>query len=194
VEGVDSKTRLSPLLLSSSSPQFSVFDEWTSLLKLPPHKHYTVFSRSLQAMFKTLRRDIFQLRLPGFPIEKVKPPSPNPLAAAEYACVYWVDHLHHSRCHKRDDISVDEIGCVGDFLQKKYLYWLEALSVLGSLSQGIAAMLKLEGLFQVSNCLYTETISTSDIRTTIIGRKRNTCPFTSNSRRLPIYSIPQSSN
>ncbi|KAJ5640336.1 uncharacterized protein N7484_008198 [Penicillium longicatenatum] len=46
-------------------------------------EHHTVFSRSLQAMSKTLRRDIFQLRLPGFPIEKVKSPSPNPLAAAE---------------------------------------------------------------------------------------------------------------
>ena len=97
-------------------------------------EHHIIFSRSLQTMFKTLRRDIFQLRLPGFPIEKVKSPSPNPLAAAEYACVYWVDHLHHSRRHKTNDISFDEIGCVGDFLQTKYLHWLEALSVLGCLS------------------------------------------------------------
>ncbi|KAJ6068068.1 uncharacterized protein N7446_005105 [Penicillium canescens] len=114
-------------------------------------EHHTIFSRSLQAMFKTLQRDIFQIKFPGFPIEKVIPPSPNPLAAAQYACVYWVDHLHHSGCHKKKDLDVDEGGCVSDFLQKKYLHWLEALSILGSISQGITAMLKLEGLLQGKN-------------------------------------------
>ncbi|OQD72539.1 hypothetical protein PENANT_c239G10628, partial [Penicillium antarcticum] len=47
-------------------------------------EHHTLFSRSLKAMSKTLRRDIFQVKFPGFPIEKVVPPSPNPLAAAQY--------------------------------------------------------------------------------------------------------------
>ncbi|KAJ5230972.1 hypothetical protein N7489_011680 [Penicillium chrysogenum] len=51
-------------------------------------EHRTIFSRSLQAMFKTLRRDIFQLKFPGIPIEKVIPPSPNPLAAAKYAAYF----------------------------------------------------------------------------------------------------------
>ena len=120
-------------------------------------EHQKAFSRSLKAMSQTLRRDIFQLKFPGYPIEKVIPPSPNPLAPAQYACVHWVDHLHHSGCHKKKDLDIDERGCVGDFLQKKYLHWLEALSILGSISQGIAAMLKLEGLLQVSNCLYTKT-------------------------------------
>ena len=157
-------------------------------------EHHTIFSRSLRAMFKTLKRDIFQIKFPGFPIEKVIPPSPNPLAPTQYTCVYWVDYLYHSECHKKKGLDVVGRGCVGDFLQKKYLHWLEALSILGSISQGIAAMLKLEGLLQVSNCSYTETISTFDIRITIIGNKGNTCPFTSSSRRLPIHSIPQASN
>ncbi|EEH38976.2 hypothetical protein PAAG_01438 [Paracoccidioides lutzii Pb01] len=34
------------------------------------NKHYTIFSRSLQVMFKTLRRDIYNLRAPGLPISK----------------------------------------------------------------------------------------------------------------------------
>ncbi|CAG7985254.1 unnamed protein product [Penicillium salamii] len=120
-------------------------------------EHYTLFSRSLKAMSKTLRRDIFQVKFPGFPIEKVIPPSPNPLAAAQYACVYWVDHLHQSGYHERKDFDIDDRGCVGDFLQDKYLHWVEALSILGSISQGIAAMLKLESLLQVSNWPYTHT-------------------------------------
>ncbi|KAJ5640295.1 uncharacterized protein N7484_008157 [Penicillium longicatenatum] len=111
-------------------------------------EHNTVFSRCLEALFKTLRRDIFQLKYPGFLIEKVIPPSPNPLAAVKYACVYWVDHLQHSGCYDNDGINVDKRGYVGTFLEKKYLHWLEALSILGSLSQGIAAILKLEVLLQ----------------------------------------------
>jgi hypothetical protein len=67
-------------------------------------------------MFKILRRDIFELRFPRFPIEKVIPPSPNPLASAQYRCVYWVDHLHHSGCVKKDDLSFDERRCLSGFL------------------------------------------------------------------------------
>jgi hypothetical protein len=155
-------------------------------------EHHSIFSHSLQAMFETLRRDIFQLKFPGFPIEKIIPPSPDPLVTTRYACVYWVDHLHG--CYKNEDVDVVKRGCVGDFLQKKYLHWLEALSILGSLSQGITAMLKLEGLLQVGNRLYTGTISPSNIETTILGKRRSTYNFTSSSRRLPIHSIPQASN
>jgi hypothetical protein len=115
---------------------------------------YAIFSRSLQAMHRTLRRDIFDIKFPGFPIEKVTQPSPNPLAAIQYACVYWVDHLQHGWCHKQDDVILDEGGCVDLFLQQKYLNWLEALSILGSISQGIVAMLKLEDLLQVSVQFY----------------------------------------
>jgi hypothetical protein len=63
-------------------------------------EHRALLSRSLHAIFKTLRRDIFQLKFPRFPIEKVIPPSPNLLAATKYAYVYWVDHFHHSGCYK----------------------------------------------------------------------------------------------
>ncbi|CAI7642324.1 unnamed protein product [Penicillium palitans] len=113
-------------------------------------EHHIIFSRSLEVMEKTLRRDIFQLRFPGFSIEKVIPPSPNPLAAAEYACVYWVYHLENGWRGKSIDTSLDEGGCVDAFLQQKYLHWLEALSILRSVSQGIVAMLKLAELLQVS--------------------------------------------
>lgn len=51
-------------------------------------KHRTLFSLCLQTMFKTLRHDIFQLKEPRFPIKKVIPPSPNPLAAAQYIYIY----------------------------------------------------------------------------------------------------------
>ncbi|CAG7991080.1 unnamed protein product [Penicillium salamii] len=92
-------------------------------------EHYTLFSRSLKAMSKTLRRDIFQVKFPEFPIKKV-------------------DHLHHSGYHKKKDLDIDKREYISDFLQTRFLHWLEALSILRSISQGIAAILKLEGLLQ----------------------------------------------
>jgi hypothetical protein len=59
-------------------------------------------------MFKTLRRDIFYLKFPRFPIKKVIPPYPNPLEAAKYACVYCIEHLYHSKCYKKNGRSERE--------------------------------------------------------------------------------------
>lgn len=81
-------------------------------------EHQKTFSRSLEAMFKTLQRDIFQLKFPGYPIEKVIPPSPNPLAATQYACVYWVDHLHHSGCHKKNILTLMKEGVLAIFYKR----------------------------------------------------------------------------
>lgn len=39
-------------------------------------------------MFKILRRDIFNIKLPGIPITKVIKPSPDLLAATRYVYVY----------------------------------------------------------------------------------------------------------
>lgn len=55
--------------------------------------HHTIFLRSLQTMSRILRRDVYGLGAPGFPIDQIKQPDPDPLAVAWYSCVYWIDHL-----------------------------------------------------------------------------------------------------
>src|SRR5262249_9116879 len=94
-------------------------------------QHHSIFSRSLDIMSPTLRRDIYGLSAPGYPIENVKPPDPDPLGRASYACVYWADHLDESTCSgpKHQDDFQDG-GKVDSFLREKYIYWLEALSLL----------------------------------------------------------------
>ncbi len=109
--------------------------------------HHTVFSRSLQAM-SMLRRDIYTLKAPGLPIQQVKPPDPDPLAAARYSCVYWIDHLHDGRARTRKEVFQNN-GVIDKFLREKYIYWLEALSLLRSVSYGVLSMIKIEGLVQV---------------------------------------------
>ena len=113
--------------------------------------HYVIFLRSLQVMSRTLQRDIYSLGALGYPIEKVEQPDPDPLAAWRYSCIYWVDHLcdwNPNRCadHRGD---LQDRGIIDEFLRKKYLYWLEALSLCGSMSDGVVSMAKLEALPQV---------------------------------------------
>ncbi|CAG8976165.1 hypothetical protein HYALB_00010035 [Hymenoscyphus albidus] len=104
---------------------------------------YTMFSKSLEIMSKTLRRDIYELRAPGFQIEMVEPPDPDPLAAAQYSCLYWVDHLLDcDRGHTTNDV-VDG-GSVHLFLKRSYLFWLEGLSLMKSLPDSIVMIMKLE--------------------------------------------------
>jgi len=50
--------------------------------------NYTIFSRSLNILFKTLRRDLYRLCYLEFPIDKVRRPDLDALVAVGYSCVY----------------------------------------------------------------------------------------------------------
>ncbi|KAK4150587.1 NACHT domain-containing protein [Chaetomidium leptoderma] len=97
---------------------------------------HDILSRSLHAMSTALRRDF------------VRVPDPDPLATVRYSCVYWVDHLCDSvpgTNTKRDDLLEDD-EVVHTFLKTKYLYWLEALSLLRAMPEGVIAIRQLEDL------------------------------------------------
>jgi archaellum biogenesis ATPase FlaH len=108
--------------------------------------HYAVFSRSLQVLRTVLRRDVYSLRAPGITIDQVEQPDPDPLAAVRYSCLYWVDHL--LECQSREETIKDlkDSGPLYSFLRQYFLYWLEALSLLKSVSEGIYMVRKLEDL------------------------------------------------
>ena len=118
--------------------------------------HYTVFSKSLEVMSRTLHRDVYSLHAPGFPINQVQRPDPDPLAAIRYSCVYWVEHLREwdSKIILANRNDLEEIGNTIDrFLRQRYLYWLEALSLAGSISEGVHAIIQLEGILEVRSQL-----------------------------------------
>ncbi|KAI3094235.1 hypothetical protein CBS147333_10020 [Penicillium roqueforti] len=96
--------------------------------------HQAIFLRSFQVMFQTLRRDILQINFPGFTIDKVGQPSTNPLAHAQYACVYWIDHLQDGSYHESGDPSLDEGGLVDVFLRQKI--WDPATGHCASILKG----------------------------------------------------------
>jgi hypothetical protein len=106
-------------------------------------QHHALFLRSLEALSETLERDAYKLGIPGFPIDQVQPPSPNPLSSVRYPCVYWVDHLVNTNLTKNKK-DLRDGGIVHKFIQKKYLHWLESLSLFRSMSEGVNAVHKLE--------------------------------------------------
>ena len=109
-----------------------------------------ILSRSLYTMSAALRRDMYGLGLPGFHIDGLRVPSPDPLAAVRYSCVYWVDHLLSaaSGTGRYWDLLQD-YGAVSAFLETKCLYWLEALSLLRAMPDGVIAIRLLVGFVGV---------------------------------------------
>lgn len=113
--------------------------------------HETIFLRSLDILSDTLHRDMFGLEAPGTFIDDVESPTPDPLAASRYSCVYWIDHLASSRCrsqaHGTKDVQIR--NALGEFLERRYLYWLEGLSLCNSMPRGAASMARLCLIVQV---------------------------------------------
>jgi hypothetical protein len=107
-----------------------------------------------------LRRDICNLKMPGkarievdaATIRESLPPH------IQYACLYWVYHLERSKDRVRDG------GLVHLFLKRHFLHWLEALSLMGRISESIAMIGSLHSLLAVSLFL------TPILPITLIGR------------------------
>ncbi|ROT38618.1 hypothetical protein SODALDRAFT_339955 [Sodiomyces alkalinus F11] len=117
--------------------------------------HHAIFSRSLEALQKTLQRDIYDIRDPGLSNDQITPPDPDPLASIRYACIYWVEHLDEfSRLTKADN-DLAEGGSVDTFLRSKFLQWLEALSLSRSMSEVVIAMHKLQAITTVRAIYHT---------------------------------------
>ncbi|CAI7655697.1 unnamed protein product [Penicillium viridicatum] len=113
-----------------------------------PAEHHEIFSRSIDVMSRSLRRNVYGITSPGVQIDQVTHPSPDPLAAAHYSCLYWAHHLQDGYCSESADIEPHHLQSVDTFLQQKYLHWIEALCLIRNVPRGIEAMLKLEGLFK----------------------------------------------
>jgi hypothetical protein len=108
--------------------------------------HYKIFWRSLQMMSQILRPDIYSLHIVGISIDQVQPPDPDPLATIRYSCLYWVNHLLDYNVKKESSNDLKDSGLVHSFLRENFLYWLEALSLMKSVSDGITMIRKLESL------------------------------------------------
>jgi hypothetical protein len=108
--------------------------------------HQMLAERCMRLMSTALKQDICRLDTPGVlvaevesgRVEKSLPPE------VQYACLYWVEHLQKGRAQVHDDDQVHK------FLRSHFLHWLEALSWMRRISEGILAITSLEAIAVVS--------------------------------------------
>ncbi|KAK4064864.1 uncharacterized protein Triagg1_8863 [Trichoderma aggressivum f. europaeum] len=125
----------------------------TTFFPGPADVHNHIFLRSIQTMSVTLRRNMYDLSSPGLSRNEIKAPDPDPLSGIRYSCIYWVDHfcdIHSSNCQSQNKVDDESFQSVFLFLRKYFLYWLEALSLMGTIQDGIVSMARLEDLLRVS--------------------------------------------
>ncbi|KAL6886862.1 quinon protein alcohol dehydrogenase-like superfamily [Trichoderma evansii] len=112
----------------------------------PTEAHHDIFLRSLVAMCK-LRQDIYDLRHPGFSIDDLKVPVPDPLAPVRYSCAHWVNHLCDAR-NQGSGSKVIDYGEVFQFLKQHFLCWVEALSLIQQAPRSVNLIQSLQALLQ----------------------------------------------
>jgi NACHT domain len=100
--------------------------------------HYDMFLRSLDALSKTLRRDMYNLQDPGSIMEDVHVPNPDPLASIRYSIVFMFDHLCETDRQSIDYSSqLTDKGAIYSFFIKHFLHWLESLSLIHEVPHGL---------------------------------------------------------
>lgn len=133
--------------------------------------HADIGRRSINAMSSVLKQNIFNLDF-GFRPMDITPPKPDPLAKIRYSCVFWADHLcfengESPACKQeltetyKQELTDD--GRVFEFLKERFLCWLESLSLLGNLSDGVQSIRRLLHIAQVcfEGCGYMQILSTA---------------------------------
>ncbi|PKK47848.1 hypothetical protein CI102_8172 [Trichoderma harzianum] len=114
--------------------------------------HHNIFSLSLRAMNKVLRKNIYELQDPAYLTEngiRMPQAGPDPLSPIRYSCVHWVDHLRDKNTPGRDDLGDD--GIVSSFLWKHLLHWFEALSLIQNVSAGVVSIAMLETILTIQS-------------------------------------------
>ncbi|KAI1068485.1 hypothetical protein LB507_004342 [Fusarium sp. FIESC RH6] len=114
------------------------------------HHHYGLFQKSVNILQK-LDQDMYNLVCPGVSIEDaiLNRPDPDPLEGLVYACVFWAEHLqlaYELFDQKKSGEGLPSLNPAHDFIAEKFLFWLEALSLCGSIPATSKALLFLKDL------------------------------------------------
>ncbi|KAJ5742536.1 vegetative incompatibility protein HET-E-1 [Penicillium nucicola] len=138
-----------------------------------------------------LKQDICGLEAPGrlrTVLDKPKIDRCLPLHV-QYACLYWVHHL------KKSGVKLNDEHQALSFLLEHCLHWLEALSLMGMISEGIRLINELQGLIDsVAFSPDGQTVASGSLDNTIklwdaqTGKERQTLEGHSDSVRSVAFS------
>jgi len=108
--------------------------------------HQTLAANCIRLMSNSLKQDIYDLGTPGALVTDIENNQVEQCLSPEvqYACLYWIDHLQKSGAQLYDNDLVHQ------FLEMHLLHWLEALSWIRKISEGILAITSLESIALVS--------------------------------------------
>ncbi|KAL9117993.1 MAG: hypothetical protein Q9187_005463 [Circinaria calcarea] len=98
-------------------------------------------------MSRLLKKDMCSIGRPGMLVSEIDSETfqcslPRHL---QYACCHWVDHVKEGKFHHEEEGRL-----VYSFLQKKLLFWLEALSLIERLSDGVHMLSTLRTASEIS--------------------------------------------
>lgn len=106
-------------------------------------RHANIFKRSIAAISK-LPKNIYSLTDYGPRPKDAQPPNPNPLASMRYSCFYWANHLCDTcSANTKDEAQAIISETLEPFLNNYLLRWIESLSLLGGLLEGLRSIRKL---------------------------------------------------
>ncbi|KAL8725458.1 MAG: hypothetical protein Q9166_007352 [cf. Caloplaca sp. 2 TL-2023] len=110
--------------------------------------HSELVSICLGVLSTALKRNSCLLPTPGSPPQDVdqKTLDRHIPKHVQYACKYWVDHLVGTRSDLRGQSGLCDDGRVHMFFQKDFLHWLEAMSLMGKMSQAVLMVIELANL------------------------------------------------
>jgi hypothetical protein len=114
-----------------------------------PATHQMLLKKCLELLSGPagLRENICNLKYPGQPRREIVLTviKERILLPFQYACRYWVHHVQHSmiQIHDGDEVHL--------FLQRHFLHWLEALSLMDRITEVIRYVAILQSLVSVSD-------------------------------------------
>ena len=113
--------------------------------------HADLAIRCLDVLCEGLRRDVCDLEAPDASPQQV---SENLLnhhlpKHVQYACQHWIGHLECASPQQRTQLGLHDSGEVHDFFKKRFLYWMEAMSLMGKMPEAVLMMKMLSAMLMV---------------------------------------------
>ncbi|RPB29053.1 WD40 repeat-like protein, partial [Terfezia boudieri ATCC MYA-4762] len=107
-------------------------------------RNIDLFRCCLEFMSKRLQQDICGIREPGILITEIPKDIIQSAVTADirYACRYWVYHFHQGNATGEDNRKILQ------FLRQHLLHWLEVLSLVGEVSEGVLMIADLERMLK----------------------------------------------
>ncbi|KAL7797000.1 hypothetical protein V8C43DRAFT_329359 [Trichoderma afarasin] len=114
-----------------------------------PIVHRWLAERCVQLLSTDLHYDICNLQDPGVGREDVQKETieKHLPQSISYACIYWVYHVQEGK------MALQDGGSEHKLLQTKLLNWIEALTWLGRINEGVELILALKTLADRYHCL-----------------------------------------